>query len=63
MFDFPDDVQVSDAAKDLMRRLVCPRETRFGANGFADFRMHPFFEGIDWEALRESKNIVSLLCL
>lgn len=54
MFDFPDEPEVSEDAKDLMRRLICPAEHRFGKNGLEDFRRHPFFGGIDWENIRDS---------
>uniref|UniRef100_A0A1I7VBU6 non-specific serine/threonine protein kinase n=1 Tax=Loa loa TaxID=7209 RepID=A0A1I7VBU6_LOALO len=53
MLDFPDDIDISEEARDLMKRLICPRETRLGQNGFVDFASHPFFEGIDWDAIRE----------
>lgn len=56
MFEFPDDLDASEEAKDLISRLICAREIRLGRNGLEDFRQHPFFEGIDWENLRESKS-------
>lgn len=55
-FDFPsdenEDRQISENAKDLMRRLICTPETRLGQNGIDDFISHPWFEGVDWDSLR-----------
>lgn len=59
-FGFPPDdetgdIEVSDKAKDLMRGLICAPEFRLGQNGIADFQRHPWFEGLDWEAIRQGQ--------
>merc|ERR1740123_2085981 len=53
-FDFPLDVDTSESAKDLMKRLICSAEIRLGQNGIRDFQNHPFFSGVDWDDITSS---------
>lgn len=56
-FDFPpedEDFPVSQNAKNLMKSLICSQETRLGRNGIDDFKNHPWFDGINWETIRNS---------
>ncbi|XP_043252876.1 serine/threonine-protein kinase Genghis Khan isoform X3 [Colletes gigas] len=55
-FDFPTDdmYEVSEEAKDLMKKLICSSEFRLGQNGIDDFKKHPWFDGVNWDTLRDS---------
>ncbi|XP_067877745.1 serine/threonine-protein kinase MRCK alpha-like [Heterodontus francisci] len=50
---FPPDVSdVSEAARDLIAKLVCSKDKRLGRAGIGDLQGHPFFAGIDWHNIR-----------
>ncbi|CAL1542564.1 unnamed protein product [Lymnaea stagnalis] len=53
-FEFPTDVDdVSSEAQDLIRRLICTPNDRFGKNGLEDFKNHLWFSSIDWDNIRD----------
>ena len=54
---FPDDLTISDDAKDLIRRLLSDRKERIGYEGLAN---HGFFKGIDWTTMKDGKSFASL---
>jgi len=55
-FDFPADVEVSEEAKDLMKRLICGADVRLGQNGIADFKSHPWFASVAWENITDQQS-------
>ncbi|GCC16423.1 hypothetical protein chiPu_0021369, partial [Chiloscyllium punctatum] len=51
---FPPDISdVSEAAQDLIAKLVCGKDRRLGQAGIRDLQGHPFFTGINWQHIRE----------
>eukprot|EP00698_Gefionella_okellyi_P020117 TRINITY_DN6281_c0_g1_i1.p1 TRINITY_DN6281_c0_g1~~TRINITY_DN6281_c0_g1_i1.p1 ORF type:complete len:468 (-),score=78.62 TRINITY_DN6281_c0_g1_i1:1112-2515(-) len=52
---FPDDVPLSREARDLIERLLCDAPDRLGYRGVEEIKAHPFFRGVDWERIRETK--------
>ena len=55
---FPVEASVSDTAQDLVRSMLCGQEGRLGAQGggAAEVKRHPFFDGVEWDALRDIGN-------
>ncbi|KAJ6241219.1 non-specific serine/threonine protein kinase [Anaeramoeba flamelloides] len=52
---FPEDIFVSEEAKDLINKLVCAPNDRLGNNGVTEIKSHPFFHGIDWDKIEKRK--------
>eukprot|EP00029_Vermamoeba_vermiformis_P007388 TRINITY_DN3187_c0_g1_i1.p1 TRINITY_DN3187_c0_g1~~TRINITY_DN3187_c0_g1_i1.p1 ORF type:complete len:508 (-),score=110.40 TRINITY_DN3187_c0_g1_i1:132-1655(-) len=54
---FPDDVELSPDAKDLIKRLLCDVNHRLGSgpDGVKEIFKHPFFKGVDWTSLRNQR--------
>ncbi|KAA3488803.1 serine/threonine-protein kinase tricorner-like [Gossypium australe] len=50
---FPEEPKISAEAKDLICHLLCDVETRLGTRGVEELKMHPWFEGVQWEKLYE----------
>lgn len=46
--NFPDDVEISKHAKDLICAFLTDREVRLGKNGVAEIKRHSFFENDQW---------------
>lgn len=53
---FPDEPKVSDACKDLMRKLLTRRRDRLGCGkaGVQALKDHAFFQSLNWDTLRDS---------
>ncbi|KAG9353085.1 hypothetical protein JZ751_017661 [Albula glossodonta] len=50
---FPPEVPISEKAKDLILRFCCEWEHRIGASGVEEIKRNPFFEGVDYDHIRE----------
>lgn len=53
---FPPEAELSWAAKSVIKSLICDAEHRLGSkSGLEDFKLHPFFKGVDWHNLGKAK--------
>lgn len=51
-YKFPENIRVSEEAKDLIRRLLVRKpEQRLGHKGGVEIQQHPFFKTINWDDL------------
>ena len=51
----PDEIVVSEEAEDLINKMINNQEERLGKNGIEEIKAHPFFKGIDWDNIRNTK--------
>ena len=52
---FPENIKISDNAKDLIIKLITNSNSRLGKNGSEEIKSHPFFKGINWNKIKEMK--------
>lgn len=53
---FPEDCQISSNAKDLIERFLCDQKDRLGKNGVEDIKSHPYFNGVNWDNIRDMES-------
>jgi hypothetical protein len=51
----PAEANLSPAATDILKRMVCETEHRLGRNGADEIKKHPFFDGFDWSTIRQKR--------
>jgi hypothetical protein len=51
----PSKINISEEAKDLIFKMISNSNNRLGKNGADEIKKHPFFNGIDWDNIRNSK--------
>ncbi|KAJ7977220.1 Non-specific serine/threonine protein kinase [Quillaja saponaria] len=48
---FPEEARLSPEAKDLISKLLCNVNQRLGTKGADEIKVHPWFNGIEWDKL------------
>lgn len=56
-FFIPKEADLSPEATDLLRRLIRDPSERLGIHGVQEIKAHPFFAGISWKNIRETRAI------
>ena len=51
----PSKIKISEEAKDLIFKMINSSNNRLGKNGAEEIKNHPFFHGVDWDNIRNSK--------
>ena len=51
----PKKVKLSEEAKDLIFKMINNSDERLGKKGPEEIKKHPFFKGVDWDNIRNSK--------
>mmetsp|Transcript_11136 Transcript_11136/g.16418 ORF Transcript_11136/g.16418 Transcript_11136/m.16418 type:complete len:460 (+) Transcript_11136:126-1505(+) len=51
--EFPVDIKLSEAAEDLITKLITSAKERIGSKTIEDIKAHPFFADIDWQNIRQ----------
>ncbi|KAL9242989.1 hypothetical protein vseg_016934 [Gypsophila vaccaria] len=48
---FPEEAKLTPEAKDLISKLLCNVNQRLGSNGADEIKVHPWFNGVDWQRI------------
>ncbi|CAL5425063.1 unnamed protein product [Camellia sinensis] len=48
---FPEEAKLTPEAKDLISKLLCNVNQRLGSKGADELKVHPWFEGVDWDRI------------
>ena len=51
----PENIKISDEARDLIYKLINHKNKRLGKNGASEIKKHPFFADINWDNVRNMK--------
>ena len=51
----PDEIKISKEAEDLISKMINNSDKRLGKNGIEEIKKHPFFKGVDWDNIRNTK--------